>query len=485
MRIAICDDDGQELARLSELMTQYQLSHRINLECCLFHNGIDFLCDMKGGEYDLILLDPLMKGIGGMQAVRELREQDKNVKLIFISSSSEFAIESYSVEAYHYLLKPISADSLFPLLDKDRSEVSVQEEQGFVLKNRDGIIRVAFARLEYVEVINKTVSFHLAGGEICEVTAALTDFEGKLLSRPEFLKTHRSYLINLNYVQKMGVNGIVTRNGHTIPVSRQRRSQIQEAYLDFLHQTEFSVPASEVPEGGLSEGLDHSDQPWRILLVDDAAVERTFWADILRCHGCMVQLAGDGEDALKLAAEDSYDCVLLDVMIPGEDGFSICGRLHRVTNTPVIFLSCLTESDQQMRGFAAGGIDYITKDTSPELFWTKVETRIRLAMSGRTRFCYGPLLLDLSDRRVMMDGKELLLTSIEFDILWRLSEHAGYIFSPEEIFGMVFPGQIWDGGQMVQSHVSRLRKKLERAWGQHHFIEAVWGQGYRFVPVNY
>lgn len=425
-----------------------------------------------------------MAGVSGIQVAKELRELDKNVRIIFVSSSPEFALESYGVGAYHYLLKPADAGLLFPLLDEIRSQLPIQEEQGFVLKNREAVIRVLFTSLEYVEVINKTVSFHLVDGMIHEITAALSDFEEKLLSRPEFLKTHRSYLVNLNYVKSLGADGIVTKNGHSIPVSRQRRNQVQDAYMHFLIRagTDTFVPDGQV--AAASNKQERPSGPWKILLVDDDPAERTFWADILRSHGCVVFLAGDGQDALRLATDESFDCVLLDVMIPGEDGFSICERFRKLMSVPVIFLSCLTESDRQVEGFAAGGIDYITKDTSAELFWAKVETRIRLSMSDRTQPCYGPLLLDLTGRKALVDEKELLLTSVEFDILWCLSEHTGRIFPPEEIWGMVWGSQRPDDGQMVQMHMSRLRRKLEKAWGKHHFIETVWGKGYRFVPPD-
>lgn len=475
MRIAICDD-GQELERLSGMLKEYRLSRRGSLECCFFHNETDFLCDVKGGEYDFVLLD-------GMQAARELRELDKNVKIIFLSALAEGAVESYRSEAYDYLNKPVDSGSLFALLDKMERELLLEREQGFVLKNRKGVARVLFSAVEYVEVVNKTVSFHLADGAVFEVTATFSDFEEKFLPKQEFLKPHRSYLANLNYVQAIGSDCIVMKSGHHIPVSRRRRNQVQDAYMHFVHQAAqgFMMPDARTIE--VSEKPGRPDGPWRILLVDDDAVERTFWADILKRHGCIVQTAGNGGDALKMAAEECYDCVLLDVMIPGESGFSICERFRTVmVHTPVIFLSCLTESDKQVEGFAAGGIDYITKNTPPELFWAKVETRIKLSVSGRTQFRYGPLLLDLTKHRALMNEKELPLTSTEFEILWRLSEHSEHVFTPEEIFDMVWGGQPWDDGQMVQMHMSRLRRKLEEAWEGHHFIETVWGRGYCFAP---
>lgn len=428
MRIAICDDDERERTCLSRMITEYQLSREVSFDCLLFHNGTEFLCDLKGGEYDLVLLDVLMPGVNGMQVAQELRELDKNVKIIFISSSPEFAIESYSVGAYHYLLKPVDADSFFRLLDRARSELFMQAEQGFALKNREGVVGISFTRLEYVEVINKTVAFHLADGVVYETAAALADFEEMLLSRPEFLETHRSYIINISYIEAFSGNCVVTKSGYEIPVSRHRRNQVRDAYIHFL------------------------------------------------------QRAVNGEEALKLAAAENYDCVLLDVMIPGEDGFSTCERLRGLVNTPIIFLSCFTETDKQMKGFAAGGIDYIAKNTPAELFWAKVETHIKLAMSDRTQLCYGALLLDLAARRATIEEKDLCLTPEEFDMLQRLSEHAGHTMTPEELFHMVWGGQPWDGGQQVQTHMSRLRRKLEKAYGKHCFIETVWGHGYRFVP---
>ncbi len=109
---------------------------------------------------------------------------------------------------------------------------------------------------------------------------------------------------------------------------------------------------------------------------------------------------------------------------------------------------------------------------------------MKLAGSERTQLCFGPLLLDLTRRRVLMYEEELNLTPVEFDILWYLSEQTEHIHTPKEIFDRIWGGQLWDGGQMVQTHISKLRRKLERAWDGHHFIESVWGQGYRFVPVN-
>lgn len=194
MRIAICDDDERELRHLSELLTEYQSDRRGSVDWRMYGNGTDFLCEMRGGEYDLVLLDILMPGINGLQVARELRQRDQNVRIILLSATPEFAVESYSVGAYHYLLKPTDSKVLFQLLDKVEDELTVQDEQVFLLKNREGVFKIAFTRLEYVEVINKTVFFYLTDGTVHEVNGSLTDFEEKFADRTDFVKTHRAYL---------------------------------------------------------------------------------------------------------------------------------------------------------------------------------------------------------------------------------------------------------------------------------------------------
>lgn len=485
MRIAVCDDDEKELHRLTQMLTRYQEERGESMDCRMYGNGTDFLCETRGGAYDLVLLDVLMPGISGIQAAQELRQRDQNVKIILLSAAPEFAVDSYRVGAFHYLLKPVDSDLLFQLLDRVSRELSTQDQQGFLLRNREGVVRIDFTRLEYVEVINKTVFCHLTDGVVHEMNGALADFEEAFLNRPDFVKTHRSYLVNLNCVQAMDANYVVTKNGHRIPIARLRHKQVQDRYMRFLHQAGMTVSVSDARrEAEMAAEKENRQGPWRILLVDDNLSDCAFWADILKRHGCVVMLCQSGQEALKLMGEEAYDCVLLDVMIPGEDGFVICEKMRKAADVPVIFLSCLTETDRQVEGFAAGGIDYITKDTPASLFWAKVETRIKLARSDRTRFCYGPLLLDLKERRVLIDGEELILTPVEFDILWRLSEHSGHIYTPEEISDMIWGGQFGDGGQTVQTHMSKLRRKLEKACDGRHFIESVWGQGYRFVPGN-
>ena len=488
MRLAICDDEERELSRLRELLTEYRNRHDPDLEYRMFSSGTDLLFGMRGGEYDAIVMDVLMPGFSGIQTARELRTLDQNVKILFLTSTPEFAVESYSVDAYHYLLKPPTAKTLFPLLDAMRKELSAQTEEGLLLHGREGVVRISFSQLEYVEVVNKTVSFHLTDGSVRDLPATLADFEETLLSRPEFRKIHRSYLVNLRHIQAINVKSAMTRAGHTVPISRALYGKVKADYMQFLFEGDDSSPSPMVrklsPAPPVQPVEKRTDGPWRLLIVDDKQEDLTYWAAILRANGCVVEVAENAASALHLAKVRPCDCVLLDVLLPNESGFDLCARLRKLTGAPVVFLSCLTDTETQLRGFTAGGVDYITKDTPAELFWAKVESRLRISRARRTQLRFGPLLLDLSQRRATLEDVDFVLTPTEFDLLWTLSEHARQVFTPEEIFSAVWGAREWDGGQTVQVHMSRLRRKLEKAYPTHSFIETVWGQGYRFTPTQ-
>lgn len=477
MHIAICDDELRELDRLSALLTEYETSRDTALSVRAFQNATDLLAGLRGGEYDVVLLDVMMPGLGGLQAARELRELDQAVRIIFLTASPEFAVDSYAVKAYHYLLKPATPKTLFPLLDKACSELEDREE-ALLIKGRDGLVRLPLAQLESVEVMNKTVFFRLVDGSVRELNAALSDFEDALLSHPEFVKVHRSYLLNLWQLQSVGAKGAITKTGRTVPVARAMYAAVKDAYMRLLFQPK-SPPQEGVPGRGERGSPDGA---WHILIVDDEPMELSAWSDRLRARGCIVATAQTSAQALRLVTVGRFDCVLLDVVLADEDGFALCGRLREHTDAPMIFLSSMTEAQHQLQGFAVGGVDYITKDTPADLFWTKVDTRIRLARTGRTKLSFGQLLLDLSRRKVTLGGDELVLTPTEFDLVWLLAARAPHVCTPQELYRAVWSAQQWDGGQTVQVHMSRLRRKVEKAYPRHYFLETVWGEGYRFVP---
>ncbi|MEG0778370.1 MAG: LytTR family DNA-binding domain-containing protein [Oscillospiraceae bacterium] len=233
MRIAICDDDSSELSRISSLLNAYRLENDVKLTYKTYLSAAELLSTMKCNQYDLLLLDILMPGFSGIDAAREVRGFDSSVNIIFLTSSPEFALESYSVKARDYMLKPVSKEKLFSTLN-----IIFNEEKpvldGLSVKTQNGMARILFAKLAFVEVVNKRLHFHISDGSVREVCAPLSEYEEKLLSRPEFIKVHRSYIVNMEQMCELTSNGFISHNGSTVPISRLLYSQVRRTYMDHL-----------------------------------------------------------------------------------------------------------------------------------------------------------------------------------------------------------------------------------------------------------
>lgn len=233
MIIAICDDDKEELLRISSLLDTYRQERKAPILYKTFQSATDMLATAKSGNYLLYLLDVMMPETSGMEAAREIRNFDTEAKIVFLTSSPEFAAESYSVKAHDYLLKPAKPEHLFSILDA----LLVEQQrpiEAIGLKTKKGITRILFSNLVFVEINSKRLYFHLADGEVREVVAPLAEYENLLLSRPEFIRVHRSYIANLWQMTDLSSSGLVTLGGHNVPVSRALYPKVREAYLKQL-----------------------------------------------------------------------------------------------------------------------------------------------------------------------------------------------------------------------------------------------------------
>ena len=233
MRIAVCDDDIKELNRLSKLLNDYREKTKACFTFLTYSDGIALLEDVRTGVFDFMLLDVMMPLVNGMEIAHEVRAFNGNIKIAFLTSSPEFAVESYSVEAFAYLLKPATADNLFPVLDR-LFRLAQKPEDGLSVKFHNGVANIPFFKLAYVEVMNRMLCFHLTDGSVRELIASLSDYEGLLLKRPEFIRVHRAFIVNLWQVQELRSADILTYTGSVVPVSRRLHAQVRKTYMDQL-----------------------------------------------------------------------------------------------------------------------------------------------------------------------------------------------------------------------------------------------------------
>ena len=225
----------------------------------------------------------------------------------------------------------------------------------------------------------------------------------------------------------------------------------------------------------------------RILIVEDEETIADLERDYLELSGIEVEVANDGETGLEKALTDQFDLVILDLMLPGVDGFEICREVRQKKNTPIIMVSAKKDDIDKIRGLGLGADDYMTKPFSPSelvarvkahlaryerLIGSNVQTNDIIEIRG--------LKIDTTARRVWVNGEEKAFTTKEFDLLTFLAGHPNHVYTKDELFS-----EIWDMESIgdiatVTVHIKKIREKIEYDTSKPQYIETIWGVGYRF-----
>lgn len=235
IKIAFCDDDISILNEVHVLLDQYRVERSREISYTAFHSPLELLAEFeKGMQVDVLLLDVLMPGENGINTAKEIRQYDNNVKIIFLTSSSEFAVQSYTVGAYFYQLKPIWKDGFFRLMDSVISECDDRQKNSLILRCKTGITRIEPDQLEYCEVIGRTLFFHMQNGKVLESVGSLDELSRQLTGCRNFLRPHRSFLINMEYIQNISYRGITMDNLTEIPIPHGKYSEIKNLYLEYM-----------------------------------------------------------------------------------------------------------------------------------------------------------------------------------------------------------------------------------------------------------
>jgi DNA-binding response OmpR family regulator len=226
-----------------------------------------------------------------------------------------------------------------------------------------------------------------------------------------------------------------------------------------------------------------------VLVVDDEPTIVEVVGRYLERDGYRALGAGDGFEAIEVAAAEHPDLVVLDLMLPGIDGIETMRRLHEISGPrlPVILLTARGEESDRLVGLRNGADDYVVKPFSPAELVARVGAVLRRANppeddAGESPIELGPLRVEPASRRVFLDGEEIGLTMREFDLLAFLAAHPGRVFSRDQLMETVWGEPYFEDTSTVTVHIRRLRAKLGDDPAEPRFIETVWGVGYRLKP---
>ena len=225
----------------------------------------------------------------------------------------------------------------------------------------------------------------------------------------------------------------------------------------------------------------------RILIIEDETSIAELEKDYLELSGFEVELEEQGDVGLERALNEDFDLLILDLMLPGMDGFEICKRFREVKNTPIIMISAKKDDIDKIRGLGLGADDYMTKPFSPSEMVARVKAHLaryeRLIGSGSPEneiIEIRGLKIDKTARRVWVNGEEKNFTTKEFDLLTFLAQNPNHVYTKDELFR-----EIWDMDSIgdiatVTVHIKKIREKIEFNTAKPQYIETIWGVGYRF-----
>lgn len=233
MKIAICDNEIEFLDALSPLLEQWARNHGLSLTLRHFTDGYALIETHQKEYMDLIILDVIMPLISGLDIAREIRNSDQSVSIVFLTSSKEFAVDSYDVKALNYLIKPVDTVKLFQTLD-DFLKIHTLTKAAFTAHTASGFFRIITDDVIYLEAQNKQVLIYLTNVRTITICEQLSKCEEIFSPENGFFRCHRSYIVNLSYVLQFTKTAVTTLYGMNIPISRNRYPSFKEAYFKHM-----------------------------------------------------------------------------------------------------------------------------------------------------------------------------------------------------------------------------------------------------------
>jgi len=225
----------------------------------------------------------------------------------------------------------------------------------------------------------------------------------------------------------------------------------------------------------------------RILIIEDEEAIASLEKDYLELSGFEVEIESNGIAGQKKAIDEDFDMFILDIMLPGADGFEICEKIRKVKDTPILMVTAKKEDIDKIRGLGLGADDYITKPFSPSELVARVKAHLsryeRLKKTNAVKsdiITIRSLKIDKAARRVWVDGDEKQLTTKEFELLTFLAENPNHVFSKEELFRKIWNMDSIGDIATVTVHIKKIREKIEVDKTNPQYIETIWGVGYRF-----
>lgn len=239
LRIAICDDDIKELENTYKMICEFaETKPEIDFYIRRFQSAYDMLeCINTGINFNIYILDVIMPLMNGIDVGAKIREKDENAVIIYLTTSPDYAVKSYSVFAFQYLLKPVNQKELFIFLGKAIDKINFKAFQSFPVKTKQGVTAVRYHTIMFIEYSNHIMVFHLSDTTVLISVILREPFDiaaAEILKDYRFIKPHVSFIVNLSFVSDISKKDFILKNDTLIPISKNIYTEVKKKYIDFL-----------------------------------------------------------------------------------------------------------------------------------------------------------------------------------------------------------------------------------------------------------
>lgn len=245
MKIAICDDNALCREQIWQIVSGYISRNKLDISLSVYERGIPLLEDaQRMGGFDIYILDILMPGLNGIQLGLQIRQQDLGGKILYLTSSPEYAVEAFKAQASGYVLKPVREEEFLSVLGDMIQSVYSKKAKSLIIKSRESVIRIPYDSLLYAELVKKTIVYHLVSGKQVEsmsIRSTFSEATAELLQDKRFALCGNNKVVNLHYVSELDADQLIFRSGQSLYIGRRAGRDLKSVWFDFWFNGEDSL----------------------------------------------------------------------------------------------------------------------------------------------------------------------------------------------------------------------------------------------------
>lgn len=238
MRIAVCDDENISLEYNVDLLENYKSERNLSAEVLRFNDPLKLLKATDAEPIDIYFLDMIMPGMNGIELGKRIRGKNADAQIVFLTADRESALEAYDVNPLHYLIKPVSSDSIKKVMDLALSKLP-KPERKITIKNKNGIYSFPIKDIICIEHTQRIAKFTLSNGKSIEsmtLSSGFSDFVKSIVNEEGFISPHNSFVVNMDAVQNLEKDGFVLKTGMFVPVAVRKQTAVKSAYLEYCQK---------------------------------------------------------------------------------------------------------------------------------------------------------------------------------------------------------------------------------------------------------